>query len=245
MAKILVVDDEENLALLLETILKAKGYEVETAYNGKEAVEKAKNTPFDLCLLDIRLPDINGVEVFLKLKEISPTMSVMMMTAYAVENLIEVALKEGAYTCIHKPFDIECLLMLIKEALESKKRIILIADSSKETREQIKDFLLEKHYTLFEAGTGADVIENVKKVKFDVMLLDYKLPDLNGIEVFKKSREIDPSIVVIILLDKTIEHLCEDALKYGFYGWLPKPIDKDSLIRHIEKILGKKKRGVN
>jgi len=121
MAKILIVDDEKDIAEIIWKILEFKGYEVELAKSGYESIEKAKKISFDLCLLDIKLPDINGMEVFLKLKEINPQIRVIMMTGFAMEYLIEEARKEGVYACIHKPFNIEKLFELIEEVLKSKK----------------------------------------------------------------------------------------------------------------------------
>jgi len=237
MPKILIVDDEKDSAYIIGKILELKGYEVESVNSGYEAIEKTKKTQFDLCLLDIKLPDINGVEVFLNLKEVNSHIRVIMMTGFAVEQLIEKAIKQGAYACIHKPFDMEKLFELIKEALRYKKRVILIANNVEKVQQTIRSFFKDKDYTIYEAKTGQEVIERVKERYYDLILLDYGLPDMDGISVFKGARKVDPAIVAILMLDKTLEMLAKDALKEGFYGCITKPIDINKFIEMMKEVL--------
>ncbi|MEW5767850.1 MAG: response regulator [bacterium] len=117
MARILVVDDEEDVTELLGAALESEGYQFEAALNAEEAIQKIKETAFDLVLLDIRLPQMNGVNIFLKLKGIDPAIKVIMMSAFPVSDLIEQALQEGAYGCLHKPFEFKKALELVKQVL--------------------------------------------------------------------------------------------------------------------------------
>jgi DNA-binding NtrC family response regulator len=113
MAKILIVDDEKDLAYVLSDILKLEGHEITSVLDGYKAIEEVKMTHYDLILMDIRLPGINGVETFIQIKGIDPEIKVVMMTGFSAEDLIEKALKEGAYACIHKPFDLQKMIELI------------------------------------------------------------------------------------------------------------------------------------
>jgi CheY-like chemotaxis protein len=115
-ASILVVDDNVNLARTTAMILKCKGYAVTTASNGGEALEKVKHQAFAIILMDIKMPVMNGVDTYKNIKVIRPEAVVIMMTAYAVEELIQEALAEGAYGVLYKPLDIEALTALINEA---------------------------------------------------------------------------------------------------------------------------------
>lgn len=119
MAKILIVDDEQDLAEVIGYILKFKRHEVQSVLNGYKAIKEIKTRHYDLVLMDIRMPGINGVETFLKMKEIDPSIKVIMMTGFSVEDLIEEAIRQGAYGCVHKPFDIEKLIALIDNVLNS------------------------------------------------------------------------------------------------------------------------------
>ena len=117
--RILLVDDEIDMLKLLErSILKEIDCEVETAGRGREALDKINARTFDLVLLDMRMPGIDGMAVLEKIKTVDPWLTVVMMTAYgAIEVAVE-AIKKGAYDFITKPFDLEEILRLIGKALE-------------------------------------------------------------------------------------------------------------------------------
>jgi two-component system response regulator HydG len=115
--RILVVDDLKSIRLSLGGMLGDEGYNVALAEDGYQAIEMAKQTPFDLVFMDIKMPGINGVQAFREIKKIDPEMVVIMMTAYSVEDLVSAALEEGAYGVVYKPFDIDELLKTIESAL--------------------------------------------------------------------------------------------------------------------------------
>jgi len=119
-ANILIVDDDDGLLKTLSFILKRKGYTVTTAKDGPEAIARVEEKPFDMIFMDIKMPLMDGVETYKRLKKIRPEAMVMMMTAYAVENLVQEALQEGAYGIIYKPLDIEKVIALIERARETK-----------------------------------------------------------------------------------------------------------------------------
>ncbi len=109
---ILLVDDNTNLTKTMTFVLKRKGYFVTTAKNGLEAVNKVKEQFFKLIFMDIKMPHMNGVEAYKRIKKISPETTVMMMTAYAVEDLVEEAIQEGASGIIYKPLDLDNVVSL-------------------------------------------------------------------------------------------------------------------------------------
>ena len=108
--KILIVDDDEGMRKTLAGVLKIKGFNVDTAEDGYDALEMIKNTEFDVILMDIWMPGINGVETFIQVKEICPQIDVIMVTGYSVGDLVDKALSEGAKGIIYKPFEIEDLV---------------------------------------------------------------------------------------------------------------------------------------
>jgi len=114
---ILIVDDNESQLITLSFILKKKGYCVAMAKDGVEAVKKVKDKFFNLILMDIKMPLMNGVEAFKKIKKVSPGSVVFIITAYAVEVLIKEALDEGVYGILYKPFDIDKMLTLLEKAV--------------------------------------------------------------------------------------------------------------------------------
>lgn len=121
-ASILIVDDNESILETLSAILEEKGYRTDTAKNGKEAIEKAKTNFYNVALLDIRLPDIEGTKLLTKIEETTPRMVKIMITGYAaLENAVE-ALNLGADAYVMKPVDPENLLKVINEKLKAQRK---------------------------------------------------------------------------------------------------------------------------
>jgi two-component system response regulator PilR (NtrC family) len=118
--KILVADDEQSMREFLEIMLKKEGYKVSLASNGEEVVKLIDNDLFDLVLLDIRMPKLDGISALKKIKAIAPETIVIMITAYASADTAIKAMKEGAYDYITKPFKVEEIKLIIKNALEKK-----------------------------------------------------------------------------------------------------------------------------
>ena len=117
MAKILIVDDEARILLLLQSLLKANGYETVTAKDGLEALEQIKKNTFDLIITDLRMSPMDGMSLFREVKTLFSAMPVILLTAYAsVETAIE-AMKLGAYDYLLKPFKPVQLLAKIQEKI--------------------------------------------------------------------------------------------------------------------------------
>ncbi len=121
---IIIVDDDESMCRSLTLIFEKKGYETETAGTGREALEKASERFFNVALLDIKLPDMEGVELLSPLKEMHPDMLVIMVTAYASLETAMRALNEGAYAYITKPLNMDQVLATVRETLE-KQRLVM------------------------------------------------------------------------------------------------------------------------
>ena len=121
--RVLVVDDEESVRNLLQRILKGAGYQVTTAANGKEALYKVSLGETELVLLDIKMPEMSGIEVLSKLTADSPDTCVIMVTSVAETETAVEAMKLGAYDYILKPFDRDDVLQKVLKAIERWKRL--------------------------------------------------------------------------------------------------------------------------
>ena len=117
-ARILVVDDDENIRKTLTTILKNEGYIVDTAQNGSEAVKKTEKTAYNVALIDIRLPDIEGIELLTKIKDAVPKTRKIIVTGYPTLKNAVAAVNKQAHAYLMKPVDIEKLLETIREQLK-------------------------------------------------------------------------------------------------------------------------------
>lgn len=121
MGRILVVDDERGMREFLTIMLQKEGYDVTTAGNGKEALEHISQKTYDIVITDIRMPNITGVDILKTVKEGSPETVVIMITAYASTETAVEAMKQGAYDYITKPFKIEEIKLIVRNALEKRR----------------------------------------------------------------------------------------------------------------------------
>jgi len=120
--RIIIVEDDENIRKTMSNILQQKGYETDTAQTGKEAENKTKSNVYNLALLDIKLPDMEGTQLLAKLHESTPKMVKIMVTGYpSLENAME-ALNQGADAYVTKPVKPAKLLALIKEKLKKQSQ---------------------------------------------------------------------------------------------------------------------------
>jgi DNA-binding NtrC family response regulator len=134
-ARILVVDDDESIRKVLAAILEAEGYIVDVAKNGREAIKKSKIKFYNLALIDIRLPDMEGTNLLTKMKDTTPKMRKIIITGYpSVQNAIE-AVNRGADAYILKPFDMEKVFETIKEQLKKQE------EERKYNQEKVTEFI--------------------------------------------------------------------------------------------------------
>ncbi len=183
-AKILIVDDQESILFFLERTLAGEGYEVLTAENGTKALAALEKEVPDLVLLDLKLPDLNGLDVLDRIQEIYPDLCVVMMTAFGDVDTAVKAMKAGAFDYVNKPINLEQLLLIIERGLEAGKlhsqlhqlrrrteiidpRSEIVPSASpkmQEIYEMIRRIAAGDSTTVLiegESGTGKDVIANL------------------------------------------------------------------------------------
>ena len=235
---ILIVDDDLSLSYTTTDILDELGYKVAIANNGYEAIEMVKNMDYDMILMDIKMPGINGVETLVKLKYIKPSVKVIMMTAYSVEDLIKEALKEGAYGIIYKPIKIKKLLHYIEKI--EKETVIVIIDDETKFCETFKNNLEEMKYKITTFSSGVQAIRYVEENDVDIIFIDAKMPVLNGLETYLALKKINPDITAVMVTgyghESEIADLVERALSETVYACLYKPLDMNKVISLINEI---------
>ena len=238
---ILVVDDLRNIRLTLGGILEDKGHNVVTVENGYQAIEAVRETHFDAIFMDIKMPGINGVQTFREVRKIDPKATVIMMTAYSVEDLVKEALEEGAYAVVYKPFDIERIIAIIEELLH-EKTLIMVVDDQFSDRETLKVILEDKGYRVATANDGTEAVDMVKSRHYDIIFLDVRLPGMDGIETFEQVKKIDPEATVIMMTGYTEEDLVKRAINDGAYTCIYKPFDMENVIGLVQEITKEKKK---
>jgi len=156
---VLLVDDEDTIRLFLEKTLKDEGYEALTAATGEEALELTRSELPDLILLDLKLPDINGIDVLQRVKEEVPEVCVIMLTAFGDIETAVSAIKKGAFDFVSKPVNLEQLLLAVEKGLESQK----LNRELFQLRRRVK-FEMEEGHVPGESAKMQEIYEVVKTV---------------------------------------------------------------------------------
>jgi len=240
---ILIVDDDASMVRTTAMILDRKGYNVDTAEGGARAIEMVQEREYGVIFLDIKMPVMDGVETNRRIKEICPEAVVMMMTAYAVEELVEQALDEGACGILYKPLDIDRMLEIIEEAeVTGSGTLVLVVDDNPAIGEALQQVLTKNRHVVGVASTGEEAIAMAIQETYDVLFIDLKLPAINGLETYLAIKKVNPEAVAVIMtayLDE-LSDLVDRALEEDAYALLRKPFDIEDVLRLVEEITGRK-----
>jgi two-component system response regulator PilR (NtrC family) len=123
MSNILIVDDEQSYRQLLSLVFEGDGHTIRTASNGREALSLLQDEPADVVISDVRMPDMDGIEMLSSVRETQPDLGVVLMTAFASVETAREAFKLGADDFIQKPFDVEELKLIVRKTLEKQALI--------------------------------------------------------------------------------------------------------------------------
>jgi two-component system response regulator HydG len=244
-ASILIADDNISLCKTMSFVLERKGYAVAISKDGLEVIEKVKERSYDVIFMDIKMPFMDGVETYKRIKEIRPEAVVVMMTAYSVENLVQEALREGAYGIIYKPVDIEKVVALIEEVRRIKEgALVLVVDDHPETCITLKNILIKKNYEVGIAHTGEAAITMAQEKTYSIIFVDMKLPTINGLETYLAIKKINPESVVIMMTayHHEMAELVEEALNNSAYACLYKPFDMEEVLGLVNEIRERRQR---
>ncbi len=239
---VLIVDDDANFCSSLLKILTKKGYEMLSADSGFRAVELIKEKPFDVILMDIKMPVMNGVATYKKIKQIRTSTVIIFMTAFSVEDLVKDAIREGAYAVITKPFDIDTMVNMIEKS--RKGALLAVVDDDPNIVKTMKNVLERKGFSITTAPTGEEAIALAKDRPRDIFFIDMKLPVLNGLETYMEIRKVNPEAVVVMMTayQQEMDELVRQALEKGAYSCIYKPFDMDEVIRIVEEVSKKKQK---
>ncbi len=231
--KILVVDDELEVRDLFYDILTREGYKVVTISGGEEAIKAIREEKPDLVLLDFNMPRINGIEILKRVRKNDIKTKIIMLTGIESEDLEKEARISGASGFLRKNLGIKVIIKSINNIFSLKREYnedkILIVDDDEAISSLIKDFLTKKGYNAFTAKDGEEALEILKKEKPILVLLDVRLPGMDGIVVLKRIREMDDKVGVIMVTGIKDEEIFEEAKRLGAYEYIIKPFNLDYL----------------
>jgi len=194
---ILVVDDNKDLLNTFALILKRKGYIVDTAEDGMQAINKFTAHHYDIVLMDVKMPQIGGLEALHRMKEYDPKARIILMTAYLDETQLKQAIQEGACGALYKPVNIPKLMEMIGEA--PKDPSILIVDDDDDFRFTMSRMMEVYNYQVLSAVSGEDALRIARLRAVNMAFVDIKMKGMDGLETSIKLKEIRPDMIIILM----------------------------------------------
>jgi len=244
--RLLLVDDNKDFLDSTKDVLEEAGYSVTTATSGEEALSVTREQVFDVILMDVKMPGMNGVETFLLMKEHNPDVKVILVTAYSVESLTRKAREEGVCDILSKPLHMERLLQLIEDIrVEREGGCILVADDDRSLCDNLRDTLEQAGYKVATTFAGPDAVKRAEKEPFDILLLDMNLPGLNGLQVYREVKRSQPNLITVVITGYA-EDYSEDirqALHENAYTCIKKPIDMNMLLDLLKSAVAARSKG--
>ncbi|MBI1912565.1 MAG: response regulator [Deltaproteobacteria bacterium] len=234
--KVLVVDDDRRMVKTICDILKVEGYTAIQAYSGDEAQQKVRENHPDCVIMDIKMPGIDGVEATAMIKSVSPDLPVVLMSAYATEDQINEAKKQGAYTVLTKPIDVQQILFFL--SLLRKEESILVVDDDPAFSRTLRDILQASGYNVDTEADPEKVLGQMERTYKLVVLLDLNLGSVNGLDILQAIRARYPGKPVVLITGyrEAMASSIETGLQIGAYACLYKPFAIEELTGIIEEI---------
>lgn len=236
--ELLIVDDQVNLLTTLKFIFEDNGFNVTMVSSGIEAVKRIKEKSYDIVLLDVNMPEMDGLETFREIKKHSPTSSIIMMTGNKESAQVKKCIEEGAYTVVYKPFAVKKLIKIMKRAAE--RPIVLVVDDRRDDRIVLRNALEIEDYRVVEASDGINALDKIKKGNFDICLVDYRMPRMNGLETIDRIKKENPDVGVILMSGYSLEDAIKREIeKREGLAFIKKPYDINVL---VDVVTGRLKR---
>ena len=232
---ILLVDDDEDICQNMADIFSDLGFEVDVAHEGSAALELVRKRPYDVALLDLKMPGMDGLTLYREIKKLQSGTVAFLVTAYAGGSVADQAITAGAWRVLPKPVDLARLQSLIDEALELP--LVLVVDDDDDLCENLWDLLRDRGYRLSIAHDAEQAVEQIRG-STKVVLLDLKLPGLGGDEVFRLVRQSNPAARVVLItgyqteMGSTVSRLQNEGVDAICY----KPFDIPDLLKKLERL---------
>jgi CheY-like chemotaxis protein len=240
---ILLVDDDRRITRTLSDILNVSGYETTEASSGPDALEKARTMKFDCVISDIKMPEMDGVELHRRLREIQPGLPVILMTAYAADILTHQGLSDGVVGVLDKPLDINQLLGFLTSL--AKNHTITIVDDDPAFCKTLDDILYKRGFRVAQITNPHMDMDPIIS-ESQVILLDMKLNSINGLDVLKDIRARYPALPVLMVTGyrQEMAAVIQGALDINAFTCLYKPLEIPQLLQMLAEIQVENLRGL-
>ncbi|MBF0537791.1 MAG: response regulator [Nitrospirae bacterium] len=245
MYKVLLIEDHEAAREQLAEFIQKEGFEVLQAESGRVGLDLFLSERPHIVLTDMKMPDIDGIEVIRRIKQLSPDTDIILLTAFGETDIAITALREGALDYLKKPIDLNCLTTAIGRAKErfvmrqeqTLQPVILLVDDEELPRKRLARVLEKEDWKVITASDGEGAIRLFNITKIDIVLTDINMPRMNGLQALHQMRGINSDFEAIVFTGYGDEESAIQAMRDGAINFLKKPVDLDQLIVVIEKAL--------
>ena len=233
--RLLVVDDDLDTCANLSDILSDIGYEVQTALNAATALRALDEHSFDIVLLDLKMPGMDGLQLYRELKRRSASTVAILITGFADAETRERAEQLGVWRILPKPVDVPALLPLISEAAEQP--LLLIVDDDPDFCASLYDVLRERSFRVSIAGSAQEAAEQMARQEFPIMLVDWRLPDADGLTLLRQIHEQQPLVRTMLLTGhrEELKQRLEQNSLHGVDVFFYKPLEMDAFLGTLQR----------
>ncbi len=234
-SNILIIDDNHDLTDGLCMVLEDEGYQVKYAYNGNDGVEEFFTGNFDVVFLDVKLPDISGIEVFWKIHRKDPDAKIIMMTGFRIEQTLMEVVDDGDVEILRKPYENRRVLEILKQS--KKESLIFIADENPDAAENISGYLAEHGMKSISARKPQDAIDGVLSSPVDVLVLDMRRSVMCSLEVYLEIKQQGQTVKTVIVAgyEKDEVETADILRSISVTGCLFKPFRPEQMLKAIEQ----------
>jgi DNA-binding response OmpR family regulator len=235
--KILLVDDDVDICRNLSDILTDLGYDVDFAHDGPSALELVRDRPYDVALLDLKMPGMDGLTLYREIKKERAGTVALLVTAFAGPATAEEALTAGAWKVVPKPVDFPKLLGYVDEALGQP--LILIVDDDRDLCASLWDLLRERGFRVGLAHDANAAAQQLKESSFNAVLIDMKIPHGDGGSVFRMVRDANPEARTVLITGfrTEMDSLVSKVLAEGADAVCYKPFDVPELLKSLDQLI--------
>lgn len=234
----LVVEDDSKARSLLAKIIEEEGFDVSTAEDGKAGWEAFKKESPELVITDLKMPEIGGIDLIHKVREVSEHTQVIITTGYGDSDTAIEAVNRGVLDYLKKPIDLNELSIAVGRAKEKIAEIteiyspstVLLAEDDESTLTYLSRTLEKEKWVVHKVRDGEAAVETFKKTKIDLILLDINMPKKHGLEALEEMHAISDDFEAIVLTGYGDESNAIKAMRCGAMTFLKKPVDIEELI---------------
>lgn len=233
----LVVDDDRHMARTLGDLLQLKGWDVATALSGTAAVQASEREDFDVVIMDVKMPGMNGVEAFKAMKARKPRIRVVLMTAYAAQDQLAEAEREGVLSVLHKPLDLRALLAILDASLSDERPVLLVDDDEAFLR-TLAQVLSVRGYEVVTARDVPHAVALMSERRPLAVLLHFRLRAMPTRDAVVAMRRMSPDTALILYTGMPAVEPARVAEAAGIPGeWVHACLQKPFPIEQVTGVL--------